>query len=385
MMKSSMTLVLIALSLAPCYGEKQPHRVYPSADELPEREYLPDPFKFFGTDRYVKDMKDWKERQAQIKEMLTHYLIGDPIPHYFDDQEVVNVTTQVDSEYKVTIYDAQLRLGPPEKKMKYQLRYYLPDSRKPVPIILRIHTTKELEKLEDTIPHFAPRGYGLAQLRTGKMPTDLHPEIEKNNQNRIAWTISEVIHYLDKSHQIDKVILTGYSRWGKVTAAAGVLNERIDLTVPVVTGGIGVQTYANPDAFGSAHSVYVNSAGKYNRLPIDSHFIYAAIAPRAVLSIMGDEGEVKAQTLVEAYDAARIVYKWLGVEERVGLYDHSPRGHELKQDDYDAIMDFADLVFYDKKPSGGREFYKNTGPNFLKDQDIDATADWKIPPPVETE
>jgi hypothetical protein len=176
------------------------------------------------------------------------------------------------------------------------------------------------------------------------------------------------------------MIVTGYSRWGKVTAAAGVLDERIDLTVPVVTGGIGVQTYANPGGFGSAHSVYVNSAGKYNRLPIDSHFIHAAIAPRAVLSIMGDEGDVKAQTLVEAYDAARIVYKWLGVEERVGLYDHSPRGHELKQDDYDAIMDFADMVFYDKKPSGGREFYKNTGPNFLGDQDIDATVNWKVPP-----
>jgi hypothetical protein len=213
MMKTAVfSLVLVALSVAVCYGQKQPSRAYPSADELPEREYLPDPFKFFGTDRYVQDLKDWKQRQAQIKEMLIHYLIGSPIPHYYDDQEVVEVTTQEVSEHKVSIYDADLRLGPPDKKMSYQFRYYLPNSERPVPIILRIHTTKELEKLEDTIPHFAPRGYGLAQLRTGKMPTDLHLEIEKNNQNRVAWTISEVIHYLDKSHQIDKVILTGYSR-----------------------------------------------------------------------------------------------------------------------------------------------------------------------------
>ena len=81
---------------------------------------------------------------------------------------------------------------------------------------------------------------------------------------------------------------------------------------------IGVQTYANPSAFGSAHSVYVNSAGKYNRLPIDSHFIHAAIVPRAVLSITGDEGDVKAQTLVEAYDAARIVYQWLFKKNKRG-------------------------------------------------------------------
>jgi hypothetical protein len=72
----------------------------------------------------------------------------------------------------------------------------------------------------------------------------------------------------------------------------------------------------------------------------------------------------------------------LGVEERVGLFDHSPRGHELIQDDYDAIMDFADMVLYNKQPNGGREFYSNTGPNFLGDQDLDTTANWLIPPSV---
>jgi len=375
--------VLVGLLLSPCFADHQSDTVYPSPDDLPKREYLPDPFKFFGSDRYVEDLEDWEERQAQIKEMLIHYMIGTPIPHYYDDQEVVEVTTQEDVEHNVTIYDAKLKFGPPDKQMRYQFRYYLPKSEEPVSVILRIHTTKLLENLEDTIPHFAPRGYGLAQLRTGKVPADLHPDIARNNQNAVAWTIGEVLHYLDTKHDFDKVIVTGYSRWGKVTAAAGVLHDRIDLTVPVVTTGIGVQTYANPKAFGSANELYCSSAGKYDRLPIDSHFIHAAIAPRAVLSIMGDEGEAKAATLVEAYDAAKILYDWLGVGEKVGLYDHSPDGHVLLQNDYDAIMDFADLIFRGKQPEGDRRFYQNTGPEFLGDSDIDATANWKVPAPIE--
>lgn len=43
------------------------------------------------------------------------------------------------------------------------------------------------------------------------------------------------------------------------------------------------------------------------------------------------------------------------------------------------------MMFYEKKPTAMKVewFYENTGPRYLKEEDIDSTGNWKVPPPVQ--
>ena len=56
---------------------------------------------------------------------------------------------------------------------------------------------------------------------------------------------------------------------------------------------------------------------------------------------MGAEKPPFNQGHVETYDALVPVYKWLGAEKKLGLYDHAPEGHGVTNKDLHIILDFA--------------------------------------------
>jgi len=152
------------------------------------------------------------------------------------------------------------------------------------------------------------------------------------------------------------------------------------LTVPV-TGGFGVRRFNQKDhkqpatAFEGrcwSNDVFPTFAGQLNKLPIDQHFVGAIIAPRALLAIMGEENADKMEGHIESYEALIPVYEWLGVPEKLGLYDHSPGGHGFVKGDFSTILDFADQVFYNKKPKSGKEFDQISNPEVVG-------FDWKAP------
>jgi len=193
-----------------------------------------------------------------------------------------------------------------------------------------------------------------------------------------------VIHHLETRHPVDKVIVTGTSRFGKTATAAGVVNERIDLTVPV-TGGFAVELFnltnnkMSSDKLAGklyANEVMPSFAGQLEKLPVDQHFMGALIAPRGFLGIMGAENEKKNMANVEAYEALVPVFGWLGAEKKLGLYDHSPHGHGICEDDFHTIMDFAELIFHERKPASGKQFDQISNPDLVG-------FDWKAPKPVE--
>jgi hypothetical protein len=97
---------------------------------------------------------------------------------------------------------------------------------------------------------------------------------------------------------------------------------------------------------------------KEARLPYDAHFLAALVAPRSLVTTEGladkDADPVGTQ---ETYRAAKVVYDWLGAPEKIGL--HFRKGHHRQgPEDWAAMMDFADQVFFDKKPENGRTFNK---------------------------
>jgi hypothetical protein len=73
------------------------------------------------------------------------------------------------------------------------------------------------------------------------------------------------------------------------------------------------------------------------------------VAPRALLSIegLGDLWANPPGTQI-TYQAAKVVYDYLGVGDRIGIVFRDGE-HAFKLDDWRTLLDFADLQFFGKK------------------------------------
>ena len=351
---------------------------YPTVDQLPVNDQLPDPFQFFGSDRRVKTREDWQQRQTEMMEMLQHYIYGPAFPQV-NKYNVVSRTEEVIADGKVTKYTANLKLGPDvSHAVPVPIEYYLLNGRDTNSILVYV-VAREEPKDEDAI-EIAKRGYAYVALRVSpyeKIARSIYPEIPGTRTMSWVWGMNEMIHYFTREHQIDKVIITGCSRYGRVAILAGALNKRVDLTAPITTLGHAVhyfdETMWKRGNVKWGNKEYDTFAGKMDRLPVDRHFLGAVIAPRAYLGIIGAEKPAFNEGHVEAYESLVPVYDWLGVRNRLGLFDHSPRGHGVNLDDLLTVLDFSDQIFFARKPVDGKQFNQIANPN------LDGFK-WKAPP-----
>ena len=88
--------------------------------------------------------------------------------------------------------------------------------------------------------------------------------------------------------------------------------------------------------------------GRETELPFDQHSVKALIAPRALLTTeaLADANANPIGTW-QTHRAAREVYTFLGHPERIAIA-YRVGGHEHTPDDFNALLDFADQVFFDK-------------------------------------
>ena len=360
---------------------------YPPVDELPVLKKLPDPFRFFQSDRRVANLQDWKQRQDEIRRLDVHYSAGPAFPQTHN-LTIENIEATKVYGGKATHFKATGVVGPNDA-IKCRFEYVLPKAEGPTPLIFYICPRKDFA--DECLPwqeKIVERGYAFAWAIPGQFNgygdegpvKDAFPKVKGNTMMAWIWGINELLHHLDTKHEFDKIIITGTSRFGKTATAAGIVNENIDLTVPV-TGGFAVElfnlTNNKMSAEQMAKKCYANEvmttfAGQLERLPIDQHFRGALIAPRAYLGIMGAENDKKNRSHIEAYEALVPVYEWLGIKHKLGLYDHSPHGHGICEDDFHTIMDFADQIFYGKQPKSGKVFDQISNPDLIG-------FDWKAP------
>jgi len=351
---------------------------YPSVEELPANEKLADPFRFFGQDRRVRTRADWDERRAEIRRLIQHYTCGPAFPQTHNARVVGDESSEI-YDGKATLHKVNLQVGP-DHAIACWFEYVMPKAKKPTPLIVYICPRREFA--EETVPwreRIVDRGYAFAWVIPGQFNgygehgpvKDAFPEVKGNTMMAWVWGINEVIHHLDVKHGFDKVIVTGTSRFGKTATAVGVFNQRVDLTVPV-TGGFAVELFNLTNNKMSAdklagkcysNEIMATFAGQLEKLPVDQHFWGALIAPRAYLGIMGAENEKKRRSNIEAYEALVPVFNWLGADDKLGLYDHSPHGHGICEDDMHTIMDFANQIFFGKKPRNGKAFDRISNPD----------------------
>ncbi|MBD3676312.1 MAG: hypothetical protein HUJ26_22605 [Planctomycetaceae bacterium] len=366
-------ILLASMLVLPC--ETNADDRYPSLEELPAQKKLPDPFQFFGSDRRVKTVADWEERQAEMMDLLQHYIFGPlfpPVGKYKIEQR----TEEPLADGKVIKYTARLLLGP-DLDQPTTIIYHLHRDRAARSILIDV-IARDDPKDEDAL-EIAARGYDYAGVRVSpyeKLARNVYPDLEATRSMGWVWGINEIVYYLTEEHQFDKVILTGCSRYGRVATIVGAINKRVDLTAPITTLAHAVHLFDDsmwgPGNVKWAGEPYKTFAGKMDRLPVDRHFLGAVIAPRAYLAIMGKEKPAFCEGHIEAYESLIPVYEWLGVKNRLGLYDHSPRGHGVEMDDLQTVLDFADLIFFNKQPASGKQFDQ------IRNPDLDG-FDWTIP------
>jgi len=392
MVQKAVICILLMIVCMDIRGDEKKQTDFPPADKLPEIKELPDPF-LMRSGKRVRTRKDWNKRREEIKAVLSHYEYGHMPP------PPGNVTGEITSKQDHRM-EVKLTMGP-EKKIIMALRIWFAKGKGPFPVIVRPKHYSGGMPSES-----AKRGY--MEVRYDNLALDpderdtvgsaqaAYPDYDWGTIAVWAWGAMRAIDYLVTLPEVDKakIVVTGHSRGGKTALLAGAFDERVALTVPNGAGGGGLQCWRFPifpnDPKGRRRHEYVGAffpKGYYHWfhprmegfikresfLPFDQHFLLALVAPRALCSTEamqdGCATPICAQRCIQG---ARIIYDWLGASGKIALHMRQGR-HKQGPEDWGALLDFADMVFFNKKPAGGRKFDTMPYP------DADPGFSWKAP------
>jgi dienelactone hydrolase len=391
-------LVIVLIGLSGVATAAQPAKPpFPPVDQLPVVKDLPDPFVFNDGTR-VTSREQWPKRREELQAMILYYEYGEmpPAPGNTVGVELVSGSSKAGPGAVHRVF--KLTCGP-ENKVTINLELTIPSTKGnkgPFPAI--ICGDLGWGRVPDEITaEIIKRGYILADFnrtelapdsKTGYKSTGLYtayPDADCGAVAAWAWGFQRCVDFLLTLDYVDKekITITGHSRGGKAAILAGATDTRVALTAPNGSGcgGAGSFKYQAPKSEDIAAITknfpfwfaprFTSFVGHIDRLPFDQHELKALCAPHAFFETeaLGDlwaNPEGSRQT----YLAAREVYKFLGVPEKIGI-SYREGKHEHTAEDWNAMLDFADQVYFGKKAS--RSFDPNPFPNTPK------TFEWTAP------
>ncbi|KAK4215242.1 4-O-methyl-glucuronoyl methylesterase [Rhypophila decipiens] len=352
---------------------------FPSWSQYPVQSSLPDPFlplKYTTTDNaagsstFAKDImtgkgqgrvktpEEWyKCRQPEILQLLQEYQYG-----YYPDhsQEKVEATRSGS-----TVNIAVTAGG---KTGKFRATLSLPSgasASKPAPVVINIGGMQNAPYLNAGI---AVVGFDYTSVaadsnsKTGAF-WDLYKGRDIGVLTAWAWGFHRTLDALNmtvREIDPDRVGVTGCSRLGKGALAAGLFDKRITLTMPMSSGVQGMGPYRYHGLSGQDETLENSKQGAgwwsnsklgtfvnhHENLPFDAHTIAAAIAPRALVIDQGtgDQFTDSKGTAIVAYPAAKVVYDWLGVGDKIGMSVRG--GGHCDMSGFSSILPFVQKVFF---------------------------------------
>jgi hypothetical protein len=378
---------------------------FANVENLPLQKGLSDPF-LMPDGKRVQTLQDWPKQREYIKAMLAHYLYGHmpPRPRKIEirhvDSKSIYGGSGVEERYTLTIR----RKG---KSVTCRFLFVRPSLKKRYPTIIKNDRvsfdaspgSSDLSQSFDPGFEAVKRGYLLCRFHRTDLASDvqkegrkagvypLYPEYDWGALAVWGWGHGVVLDALDQLGMADmsKVVATGHSRGGKAALCAGIYDDRIAITAPNSsgTGGTGSLRYfeegqkpqiirhhigRNEHWFGPR---YFQFADKEDRLPFDAHFAKAVIAPRVLVNCHARQDYWANPYGTElTHRAAEVVFEWLDAGDRIGLHWREGK-HAQNQEDWTALLDFADKHFFDKKTD--RRFDNWNYP------DAELPFDWKAP------
>ncbi|TEB29176.1 hypothetical protein FA13DRAFT_1815336 [Coprinellus micaceus] len=332
---------------------------------------LPDPFTFYNG-QPVRTKADWACRRAEIAELLQRFELGS-LPK---SKATVKGTLYDDGEFGVAVTDGG-------KSIAFNVTIRLPGAT-PAPTSTPVPTPAPTEPApEDAAPSHGHAATGTSSRGQGLFYDLYGKDHPAGAIIASAWGISRLIDALEQvpEARIDTKHLgvTGCSRFGKAALIIGAFEERIALTIPEEGGtggagcwriadgikrrGINIQTpsqiITENTWFGPVFDKYASNAAA---LPTDHHLLTALIAPRAVyipengyIDWLGPESTWGCQ------NAAKTVWKALGVEDRIGFEQTggAAGGHnhcQFPAQQAPGIVAFADRFLKGKKADTSKYF-----------------------------
>jgi endo-1,4-beta-xylanase len=401
---------------------------HPDPYDLPSLNTLPDPFTFRSGSK-VRSAADWEKRRAEIKDLAQFYEFGymPARPQALSAVSTENTGGALSSRsIAVTLQDAG-------RSASFTPVLFLPTAgTAPYPVIVQL----DFRSSPSAQPNraFSQAGYAVLSIPTSDSPAmgsagvasddgnhtgafyTLYPyKLDRDGNDRgvlLAWAWGasrgvDALEYLaahDPAYanllDLKKLVVTGFSRWGKAALVAGFFDDRFQVTAPGGSGSGGAAPYRY-DSFGNrpfrsapfgnlypwgrstgaetmgdhvrhqTHNsnemirrflndttssavvprMYRTSTWGYGgRLPFDHHEVIAAIAPRAVIiANTNDDYADNAEGDAIGYEGAKPVYAFLGASQNLALDIYmGGGGHSLKPSQSANIVTFANMVFFGK-------------------------------------
>ena len=397
--------------------------LYPTVEKLPVNDGMPDPFVKPDGSR-VESAEEWPAQRGCLKAMLTHYLYGStpPRPREFGLNRTMSRQAfggaALNERYAVTLE----RNG---KTVVFHFEFFKPIEKKRYPVIVKnchalfdvnkkmpAHRKKNLQDDLKAAKDAVKRGYLFCKLNREEVTPDAHggerrklgvlalyPEYDWAIIAAWAWSHGVVFDALDRLQLADmeKLVVTGHSRGGKTALCAGIYDERVAITAPNASGRGGTASYRYFEdgkemktRHGVTHATlkieqkvapnWSNArlyqfVDKVDRMPFDAHTMKPLIAPRALLDTHARQDYWSNPYGTElTYRAADKVFAWLGAKGQQGIHWRDG-GHAQGEEDWTALLDFADWKFFNKKP--GRSFSTLTYP------DAKLPIHWDVPPAIQ--
>ncbi len=381
--------------------------------ELPIQKNLPE-LMINQSGELINSIAQWEDHKAYIKQMLLYYQYG-TMPKKPDNVTVTETHNKIEEDRIHSSYDFTITKN--DKSLTFRVGLIKPVKGGNHPVIIKndryrfdmseVENKKSREKYTKqnrlAIDYFVAdeavkRGYIYCKFnredvaldlngpKSGRI-FDLYPENDWGAITAWAWAYQIVIDWLEKQPFTDtsKIVATGHSRGGKTALCAGIFDERIAITAPNSSGiggtgslrfydfsrGENVQTIAYqsrqfrhwwPDR-------WFTLKDHINKVPFDTHFAKALIAPRALFNAHArHDFWANPYGTHLTYLAAQPVFDLYGVSENNAIHWRDG-GHAQGKEDWLGLFDYCDWIFY-KKPSE-RKYDKNPYPNRYQYESLD--------------
>ncbi len=362
---------------------------FPAPDRLPVHNRLPG-ILVHADGSELRDPSGWPEHREYLKSMLAHYQYGHipPVPENVRIEEREEAAVYEGAAVRVLGVIPIRRNG---RTVKVRVGIIRPLRNGRLPVIVKNDTFRfDLDEIasertreqyregrRDEIETFVHeeairRGYAICKFIRTDAAADhrdsaetgvlaLYPEYDWKTIAAWAWMHSVVLTALEREAGIDtsRNAATGHSRGGKTALCAGIHDERIAVTAPNSsgTGGTGSARYFDPEQRPQTlaatrksfpywfHPRYYSFHGLEDRMPFDAHTAKAMVAPRAMCNAHArHDFWANPHGTYLTHEAARRVYAWLGVEDRIGLHWRDG-GHNQDREDWAALFDFCEWRF----------------------------------------